>query len=229
MGDHAPDGAGEDGALSDPAALERGRRLFAGECRFFHASQRASDLPARGAPEIAFAGRSNVGKSSLLNALTGRNALARVSKEPGRTQQLNFFALGPDVEGRKLVLVDMPGYGFARVSKSLLGQWSALIKQYLRGRAGLARVLVLVDSRHGLKPNDRELFDLLDETAVSWQVVLTKTDQLDPPALRSRIAEIAREVRKHPAGHPEILPTSAERGDGIAELRAALASLAAFG
>ncbi|MBM3525695.1 MAG: YihA family ribosome biogenesis GTP-binding protein [Alphaproteobacteria bacterium] len=229
MGDHAPDGAGAESAVSDPAALERGRRLFAGECGFFHAAQRASDMPARRAPEIAFAGRSNVGKSSLLNALTGRSTLARVSKEPGRTQQLNFFALGPDVEGRKLVLVDMPGYGFARVSRSLLSQWSALIRQYLRGRAGLARVLVLVDARHGLKPNDRELFAMLDEAAVSWQVVLTKCDALGAEALRARHAELARETRQHTAGHPDVLLTSAETGAGIPELRAALASLAAFG
>jgi GTP-binding protein len=210
-------------------ALEIGRRLFAANCAFFHAATRADDLPARRAPEIAFAGRSNVGKSSLLNALVGQKALARTSKLPGRTQQLNFFELGPDVGGRKLVLVDMPGYGFARVSQSLLKQWSALIRQYLRGRTALARVLVLIDSRHGAKPNDRELFDLLDEAALSWQVVLTKCDALSPGALAARREEIAREVARHPAGHPEVITTSAETGAGIPELRAALAGLAGFG
>ena len=210
-------------------ALETGRRFFAAPCRFFHAAQRADDLPAVRAPEIAFAGRSNVGKSSLLNALTGQKALARTSKEPGRTQQLNFFALGPDQAGRNLVLVDMPGYGFARVSAGLLKQWSALIRQYLRGRAALARVLVLIDARHGPKPNDRELFDLLDEAALSWQAVLTKCDALSPAELEARVAALAKEIARHPAGHPEIHVTSAETGAGIAELRAALAGLAAIG
>lgn len=214
--------------MTDPA-LEAGRLLFAAPCRFFHAAQRADDLPARRAPEIAFAGRSNVGKSSLLNALTGQNALARTSKLPGRTQQLNFFELGPDATGYRLVLVDMPGYGFARVSAGLLKQWSALIRQYLRGRGTLARVLVLIDARHGPKPIDRELFDLLDGSAVSWQAVLTKCDALSPAALEARRASLAAEVARHPAGHPEIQVTSAETGAGIPELRAALASLAAFG
>lgn len=228
MGDHAADRQGTEN-VTDDAALETGRRLFAAACRFFHAAQRADDLPARQAPEIAFAGRSNVGKSSLLNALTGQTALARVSKQPGRTQQLNFFLLGPDAAGRKLVLVDMPGYGFARVSDSLLRQWSALIRSYLRGRPALQRVLVLIDARHGIKPLDRELFALLDEAAQSWQVVLTKSDALTPPALEARIAETIAAVRRHRAGHPELQVTSAETGAGIAELRAALAGLAAFG
>ncbi len=228
MGHHAPDGAGESRVVNEPASLEQGRLLFAAECRFFHAAQRADDLPPRGAPEIAFAGRSNVGKSSLVNALTGRNTLARTSKEPGRTQQLNFFALGPDAQGRRMTLVDMPGYGFARVSRSLLQQWSALVRQYLRGRTGLVRVLVLVDSRHGLKPNDRELFTLLDEAALSWQVVLTKADQLGATGLAARLKEITAEVTLHAAGHPEVAVTSAQTGAGIPELRAALASLSAF-
>ncbi len=215
--------------MTDAAALEAGRLLFAAPCRFFHAAQRASDLPARRAAEIAFAGRSNVGKSSLLNALTGQKALARTSKQPGRTQQLNFFELGPDSGGRRLVLVDMPGYGFARVSAGLLQQWSALIRSYLRGRAALARVLVLIDARQGPKPNDRELFDLLDAAALSWQVVLTKCDALAPAALARRQAEMAAEIARHPAGHPEIHATSAETGAGIPELRAALAGLATIG
>ncbi len=215
--------------MSDPQALEAGRLLFAAPCRFFHAAQRAGDLPARRAAEIAFAGRSNVGKSSLLNALTGQKALARTSKEPGRTQQLNFFELGPDAGGRRLVLVDMPGYGFARVSAGLLSQWSALIRAYLRGRAPLARVLVLIDARHGPKPNDRELFDLLDAAALSWQAVLTKCDALSQAALARRQAELAKEIARHPAGHPEIHSTSAESGGGIPELRAALAGLATIG
>lgn len=215
--------------MSDEALVDSGRRLFASTCVFFHAAQRADDLPARRAPEIAFAGRSNVGKSSLLNALVGQKAVARTSKLPGRTQQLNFFQLGPDAEGRKLVLVDMPGYGFARVSQSLLKQWSMLIRQYLRGRTVLARVLVLIDSRHGAKPNDRELFDLLDEAALSWQVVMTKCDAMGPTALEARRQELAAEIARHPAGHPEIMMTSAETGAGIPELRAALASLSGFG
>ena len=178
---------------------------------------------------VAVVGAPNAGKSSLLNALTGHAALARTSKEPGRTQQLNFFTLGPDAAGHRLVLVDMPGYGFARVSRSLLKQWSALIRQYLRGRSALARVLVLVDARHGPKPLDRELFVLLDEAALSWQVVLTKCDQLPPTELRRRVAEVAAEAAKHPAGHPHVHATSAQTGAGIAELRAALAGLATFG
>jgi GTP-binding protein len=214
--------------LSDEA-LEAGRLLFAAPCQFFHAAQRADDLPARRAPEVAFAGRSNVGKSSLLNALTGQKALARTSKLPGRTQQLNFFELGPDAAGRRLVLVDMPGYGFARVSAGLLKHWSALIRQYLRGRGTLARVLVLIDARHGPKPIDRDLFDLLDGAAVSWQAVLTKCDALSPADLDARRKTLAAEVARHPAGHPDIQVTSAETGAGIPELRAALAGLSAFG
>lgn len=212
-----------------PDYTEAGRRLFAREPEFYWAAAKATDLPPPRGIEIAFAGRSNVGKSSLINALTGRNSLARTSHTPGRTQQLNFFTLGPDAAGHRLVLVDMPGYGFARVSRSLLKQWSALIRQYLRGRSALARVLVLVDARHGPKPLDRELFVLLDEAALSWQVVLTKCDQLPPAELRRRVAEVAAEAAKHPAGHPHVHATSAQTGAGIAELRAALAGLATFG
>lgn len=229
MGDHAADHAQDEHLSRDREALEAGRLLFASPCRFFHAAQRASELPRAETSEVAFAGRSNVGKSSLINALTGRRALARVSKAPGRTQQLNFFALGPDARGRRLTLVDMPGYGFARVSKALRGDWSALIGDYLRGRAALARVVVLVDARHGPKPHDRALFELLDEAAQSWQLALTKCDALLPAELAARIEEARAAAAAHRAAHPAIIATSAETGSGIPELRAALAALAAIG
>ncbi|MBI5013370.1 MAG: YihA family ribosome biogenesis GTP-binding protein, partial [Methylocystis sp.] len=157
---------------------EPGRLLFAGPCDFIFASAKASDLPVIGPPEIAFAGRSNVGKSSLLNALTNRKTLARVSNTPGRTQQLNFFALGGAPGAERLRLVDMPGYGYAAVGKEKVANWSQLMRDYLKGRASLARVFVLVDGRRGVKPLDEEMFDLLDQSAVSYQVILTKHDEL---------------------------------------------------
>ena len=231
MGDHASDGGGGGGEAGDltAAALEAGRLLFASDCVFLRGAAKPADLPPPGAPEIAFAGRSNVGKSSLVNALTGRSTLARVAKAPGRTQQLNFFALGPDAARRRLTLVDMPGYGFAQVSKAMRHDWSALVQDYLRGRAGLRRVLVLVDSRHGVKPSDERIFDLLDETAVSWQIALTKIDQLQPrEQARARDAAAAA-IARRPAAHPVVAATSAFAGEGIPDLRATLAALAAIG
>ncbi|MBI3453618.1 MAG: YihA family ribosome biogenesis GTP-binding protein [Rhodospirillales bacterium] len=208
----------------DEAEIEAGRLLFAGPCGFVAGAARIEALPPTAAPEIAFAGRSNVGKSSLLNALTGRTALARTSKEPGRTQQINFFDLG----GR-LTLVDLPGYGFARVSKRQKREWSGLIRDYLRGRPTLRRTLVLVDSRHGLKDSDRSLFDLLDEAAVNYQIVLTKADALLPGAAERAREASAAELARHVAAHPEIAITSAQTGAGIPALRATLAGLATLG
>lgn len=177
-------------------------------------------LPPLGPVEVAFAGRSNVGKSSLVNALTGRNTLARISNTPGRTRQLNFFDLG----GR-LSLVDMPGYGYAEAPKSEIARWNRLIDLYLKGRASLRRVLVLVDARHGLKDVDRETMDRLDKAAVVYQIVLTKTDKLKPPAIDALVASTGVEIARRPAAHPVILPTSSDAGAGIAELRAAIIEL----
>ena len=204
--------------------IEDGRKLFAAECRFIWAAARADGLPPPGPPEIAFAGRSNVGKSSLLNALTSRKALARTSNTPGRTQELNFFALG---EPERLRLVDMPGYGYAAVSKEKIANWTGLMHDFLRGRAPLARVFVLIDGRHGLKPLDREMFDILDKAALSYQVVLTKKDEVKPSARDAVVAATLADLRQRVAAFPEIIFTSAETGEGIAELRAAVALLLA--
>ena len=201
--------------------LEAGRLLFARPWAFRLGVVRLDGLPPADRTEIAFAGRSNVGKSSLLNALTGQKGLARTSNTPGRTQELNVFETG-DVPLR---LVDMPGYGYAAAPKAKVEAWTRLIKQYLQGRATLRRVFLLIDSRHGLKTADTPLLDLLDQAAVSYQVVLTKADKVGEKAL----AEISEKVRgglaKRPASHPEILITSSEKGTGIAELRAAVAGL----
>ncbi len=211
----------EDGLKPDFA--ERGRLLFAGICEFFWASSAAGNLPSESVQEFAFAGRSNVGKSSLLNALTGRKALARTSHTPGRTQQLNFFAIGGMPGEEKLRIVDMPGYGYAAVSKEKISGWTKLMHEYLRGRSTLARVYVLIDGRHGLKESDHEMMNLLDKSAQSYQVILTKKDEVKKSEVESRIAETLAGLQKHPAAHPEVIFTSSETGDGIAELRAAIA------
>ena len=205
----------------DAAEIEAGRLLFAGRCVFFHAAQQSAGLPPPGLPEVAFAGRSNVGKSSLLNALTGQRGLARASNTPGRTRQLNFF----DLAGR-LVLVDMPGYGFASASKALQADWQGLMFDYLRGRPNLRRVLLLFDARIERKESDIAVMGLLDRAAVSFQIVLTKTDAIEPAALAARVAEAQGLARAHPGAYPAIVATSAASGAGIAELRAALGGLA---
>jgi GTP-binding protein len=219
MADHAPDAPRE----AEPGADldEAGRKLFASDCRFVFASQRLDQLPPPGLPEVAFAGRSNVGKSSLLNALTGRRALARISTRPGRTQQLNFFDLG----GR-LVLVDMPGYGYAEAGKRVKRDWQGLMFDYLRGRPTLRRVLLLLDARIEVKPADIAVMELLDRAAVTYQLVLTKTDDVAPSPLARKQAEVAALARAHPAALMTALATSSETGIGIAEVRAALAELA---
>lgn len=206
-------------------SLEAGRWLFAQPCEFLRGVADLASLPPASAPEIAFAGRSNVGKSSLVNALTGRSTLARTSNTPGRTQQLNFFELGPK-GAPALVLVDLPGYGYARETKATVAAWTRLVMDYLRGRAKLRRVLVLIDARHGLKDSDHEVMKLLDEAAVSYQIVLTKTDKLKSGELEGRVAEVGQAIRRHVAAHPTVVVTSSVAGTGIAELRAEIASLA---
>ncbi|WP_366554993.1 ribosome biogenesis GTP-binding protein YihA/YsxC [Aquibaculum sediminis] len=209
---------------NEQARREAGRLLFAQEALFLLAAVSAEQVPASDLPEVAFAGRSNVGKSSLVNALTGRRTLARTSNTPGRTQQLIFFDLG----GR-LMLVDLPGYGYAKAPKSDVERWTRLTRNYLKGRPQLRRILLLIDSRHGLKDVDRAVMRELDSAAVSYQLVLTKSDKLKAGALNARLQETAAELAKHVAAHPEIAVTSSEKGDGIEELRAALADLAALG
>ena len=198
---------------------ERARKLFAGPIDFLKSAPKLEHLPDPTAPEIAFAGRSNVGKSSLINALTNRNKLARASNTPGRTQELNYFDVGQPLVFR---LVDMPGYGFAEAPRDMVKRWRFLINDYLRGRAVLKRALVLVDSRHGLKEVDRDVMTMLDDAAVSYHLVLTKADKVKPTELANTIEAIRVEAAKHPAAHPLILPTSSETGLGLPELRTAV-------
>ena len=208
--------------MQTDAELEAGRVLFAQDCRFVAGAASLALLPPEALPEVAFAGRSNVGKSSLINTLTGRRSLARTSDTPGRTRQLNFFELG----GR-LVLVDLPGYGYAKASKTLVAGWTRLLKDFLRGRVLLRRACLLVDARHGLMDGDREMMTLLDGAAVPYQIVLTKADKCTADALARTRDGIETALRRHPAALPETLATSARDGLGIADLRAVLAALAA--
>jgi GTP-binding protein len=204
---------------TDPTLPERARKLFAGPIAFLKSAPALQHLPAPSVPEIAFAGRSNVGKSSLLNALTNRNGLARTSVTPGRTQELNYFDVGAPLVFR---LVDMPGYGFAKAPKDIVKKWRFLVNDYLRGRQVLKRTLVLIDSRHGIKDVDREVLEMLDTAAVSYRLVLTKADKIKASDLAAVHAATEAEARKHPAAHPEVIATSSEKGLGIAELRAAV-------
>jgi GTP-binding protein len=204
----------------DPADLDEvARKLFSGPIAFLKSAPGLKFLPDPGVPEVAFAGRSNVGKSSLLNALTNRNGLARTSNTPGRTQELNFFDVGEPLRFR---LVDMPGYGFARAPRDVAKTWRQLVNNYLRGRQALKRALLLVDSRHGLKEIDLEVMKMLDDAAVSYHLVLTKADKVKASELASVHAATADSARKHPAAHPEIIATSAEKGMGIERLRTAV-------
>lgn len=205
----------------DAKLEEEGRLLFAQECTFVAGAVSFDTLPKQGLPEVAFAGRSNVGKSSLVNALTGRRTLARVSNTPGRTREINFFRL----DGR-LMLVDLPGFGYARVSRGDTERWGELVHAYLRGRPNLRRAMLLIDARRGVMKPDREAMETFDKAAVSYQLVLTKCDKLKPAERAETFARVAEEARGHAAAHPETIATSAITGEGIARLRAALVGLA---
>jgi GTP-binding protein len=233
MGDHAPRGGGLSAAAAmtgesstdlfppreiDADLVAAGMRLFARDARFVAGAAEPAAFPPETLPEIAFAGRSNVGKSSLVNALTGRRVLARISNTPGRTRQINFFDLGG-----ALMLVDLPGYGYAEASKDAVKRWTGSVRRYLQNRAALRRVCLLIDARHGIKEVDRPLLDMLDRAAVSYQVILTKIDKLGPTALADTAGGVSAELASHTAAHPEILLTSAEERRGMAALRATLA------
>ena len=199
--------------------VEQARKLFSGRVEFLLSAPSLDFLPEADFPEVAFAGRSNVGKSSLINAVTGRRSIARTSVTPGRTQELNFFEVG---EPTRLRLVDMPGYGFAKAPPKVVEKWRRLVRDFLRGRAALKRTLVLIDSRHGIKPPDEEMMRMLDEAAVGYRLVLTKADKVKASELAETLAQVEAEARKHAAAYPTIHVTSAEKGMGIAELRAAI-------
>jgi GTP-binding protein len=209
----------DDSATFDKQLIEAARKRFAGPVTFLKSAPALEYLPPAEMPEVAFAGRSNVGKSSLLNALVGRKALARTSVTPGRTQELNFFDVGEPAVFR---LVDMPGYGFAKAPKDIVKKWRFLVNDYLRGRQALKRALVLIDSRHGIKEVDREVLAMLDKAAVSYRLVLTKADKVKATDLAEVLARTEEEARKRPAAHPQILTTASETGLGVAELRAAV-------
>lgn len=202
-------------------ALEKGRLLFAGETTFLKGVVAMDGLPPADRLEVCFAGRSNVGKSSLINALTGRKGLARASNTPGRTQEINFFTAG------ELYVVDLPGYGFANAPVAVVAKWQALLKNYLQGRPTLRRVFVLIDARHGAKAVDEEIMTLLDRAAVTFQVVMTKVDKLKGDALDASMAATRAAMAKHPAAYPELILTSSEKGEGITALRAVIASIEA--
>ena len=219
MADNRSDGRAPEGRT--PEEIEAARKLFAGPCDFISGAGSVESLPPVALPEVAFAGRSNVGKSSLVNALTGRRTLARVSARPGHTRQINFC----DLAGR-LYLVDLPGYGFAQVSKSMKETWQDLASAYLRGRPTLKRICLLIDSRHGVKDSDHETMKNLDRAAISYQLILTKTDQLRQAEIPRAIAAAQTAARKHGAAHPDVLPTSSETGFGIPELRAEIVAVA---
>ncbi len=204
----------------DEILRETGRKLFAGEVDFLKGVVAMSGLPADDRIEVCFAGRSNVGKSSLINAITGRKALARASNTPGRTQEINYFTLGEE-----RYLVDLPGYGYANAPVNVVEKWQALLKQYLSGRASLRRAFVLVDSRHGIKTVDEEIMTLLDKSAVAFQVVLTKADKIKPSQYDGLLAQVREKLAKHPAAYPELVLTSSEKGDGIATLRSIIAGI----
>lgn len=205
----------------EAAWIEAGRLLFAGPIEFERGVPSMEFLPDSSLPEVAFAGRSNVGKSSLVNAITGRLKLARASTEPGRTRELNFFRVGDTLR-----LVDLPGYGYAKAGRADIERWTALTRDYLRGRPSLKRVILLIDSRHGLKPHDKDVMDALDTSAVTYQLVLTKADKLKPTELAETAAATTAAIAKRPAAHPEVISTSSETGLGIERLRAEIAALA---
>ena len=205
--------------MESPDLIEEARKVFSGPITFLKSAPTLEFLPDMAVNEVAFAGRSNVGKSSLLNALTNRNNLARTSNTPGRTQELNFFDVGDPLRFR---LVDMPGYGYAKAPKDVVRKWKFLVNDYLRGRAALKRTLVLIDSRHGIKEVDTDMLDMLDGAAVSYRIILTKADKIKASELEQVFVDTAAAIRKRPAAHPDIIATSAEKGMGIPELRAAV-------